>query len=170
MATKAEGIWECVVIDGKAGETDKGTLNVQVNIEITAGPSKGMRGTYEDEVNAKSALYIGRSLRAIGWQGASLKTLADDIAKWVAATGGKTTAEVKHIEIKKGKAYDKWLDGGRQGPAPVWDKINSLGRGPQALKQASASSLSDADEAMRRAMADDGIAPPSEPTDDQIPF
>lgn len=179
----AAGFWPCTVIGGGAGEeTDKnnkptGKIKARVNVKFDDGPSKGRLATYEDEVNARSSLYISRSLKAVGWKGKSLSTVADDIAAWVKETGGKTTAEVRHIEIKKGKRYDEWLEDGAHGSPPIWDKVNSIGRGPRPLAIPAAESLSDADEAMRRAMAEDGddaqngAPPPAAPVgDDEIPF
>lgn len=165
MATKQEGIWNCKVLGGKAGEVD-GVLNVQINVQITDGPDKGQRCTYEDTVNAKSAKYVGWSCSAVGWKGQSLTTLEKDITAWIEKTGGDSTVEIKHIEVKRGKAYDRWAAGGEQGPPPVWDKVAGIGRGaPRPLKQPSASTLKDADEAMRSAMGDD------QPDDDgTIPF
>ena len=171
--TKAEGIYGCQVLSGKAGEVD-GVMNVQINVQITDGPDKGKRCTYEDTVNARSAKYIGWSCTAVGWKGQSLLTLESDVNEWVAKTGGASTVEIKHIEVKKGKAYDKWYDGGCQGPAPVWDKVAGIGRGqPRPLKQPSADTLKDADEAMREAMGEGtppayDDAPAGDPND--IPF
>ncbi len=170
-----EGLWPCIVIDGIAAEeTDQagkptGRIRARVNVTLDGGPDKGRLVTYEDEVNAKSSLYIGRSLKAVGWKGGSLKTVAADIDAWVKKTGGKSTIEIRHIEIKKGKKYDEWCDAwytNHDGSPPpyYWEKANSLGRGPRPLAAPSADALSDADDAMRRAMAEDGDAPP--PQDD----
>ena len=174
MAPIAEGIWNCNVIDAVTGE-DKGALVVRVNVEITDGPSKGRRTTYEDQVNGKSSLYIMRSCQNIGWNaaGGKLTTLADDVAKWKAETGGATTVEIRHIAIKKGKQYDKWVDGGMKGEPPIWDKANSLGRGAKPpLAEPSKTALTDAEELMRRAFLDAGGTPPVDepPADDEIPF
>lgn len=163
MALKAEGIWGCTVLGGKAGENDKGIPNVQINVQIDEGPSAGMRATYEDEVNARTAKYVGWSLKAVGWTGGSLRGLEQEIADWIAKTGGKTTVEIKHLEIKNGKNAGK-----------IWDKVNGLGRGARPLKPMTSQSLSDADEAMRMAMGDidspppDDVPPPND--DDRLPF
>ncbi len=160
MALKAEGIWGCTVLGASAGENDKGSPNIQINVQIDEGPSKGQRCTYEDQINAKSALYVARSMKAVGWKGGSSKTLKADCDAWIKATGGKSTVEIKHIELKRGKQYDRWADSGFEGPAPVWDKANSIGRGAAApLKDMSAERLQDADEALRAAMEADGQAP-----------
>ena len=158
---------ELAALGGKAGEVD-GVLNVQINVQITDGPDKGQRCTYEDTVNTKSAKYIGWSCTAVGWKGDSLTTLESDIAAWIEKTGGATTVEIKHIEVKRGKAYDKWVADGCKGAAPVWDKVAGIGRGaPRPLKQPSASTLRDADDAMRMAMGEDE-SPPAD--DESIPF
>lgn len=160
MATLSEGIWPCTVLDGFFGVDDKNSPIARINVQITDGPDKGQRCTYEDQVNTKSALYVGRSCRAAGWKGVNLETLAADVAAWVAKTGGKSTVEIKHIEIKNGKRAGE-----------IWAKPNSIGRGPKPLAAAKGETLDDANEAMRRAMEADGATPvdDSGPTDD-IPF
>lgn len=193
--TPAAGIWPCIVTNGSVGEqTDakgkpNGRIVARVNVTLDGGPDKGKVVSYEDEVNAKSSLYIGRSLKNVGWQGRSLTTVAADIDAWVKATGGKSTVEIRHIEIKKGRRYDEWCDAwdeqtqGQDGPPPplYWAKANSLGRGPRPLAAPAAEALGDADEQMRRAMAEDNSAPPPDdmsyaapptaPVDsDDIPF
>lgn len=171
-----EGIWPCTVLNGTAGETDDGSPNVQINVRIDDGPAKGRNCTYEDQINNRSALYISRSLRAVGWKGASTKTLKADIDAWIKATGGKSTVEIKHVLIKKGKKYDAWVEGGCKGPQPVWDKANSIGRGARPLNPMSADRLKDADDALRAAMIADGGAPPEDDVphageiDGDIPF
>lgn len=177
------GIWPCIVLNGGVGEeTDKngkktGKIMARVNVKFEDGPDKGRLVTYEDEVNAKSSLYVGRSLKAVGWKGGPLASVAGDIADWVKNTGGKSTVEIKHIETKRGKRYDEWVEAGCPGGTPpIWAKANSLGRGPRALAAPSAEAMSDAEEQMRRAMAEDGNStPPMDdvppPTDeDSIPF
>jgi hypothetical protein len=161
MATLSEGIFPCLVLDGFFGVDDKNSPIARINVQITDGPDKGQRCTYEDQVNAKSALYVGRSCRAVGWRGVNLETLADDVAAWVAKTGGKSTVEIKHIEIKNGKRAGE-----------IWAKPNSIGRGPKPLAAAKGETLADANEAMRRAMEADGGAPEDEAgrSGDDIPF
>ncbi len=150
--TKAEGIWGCTVIDGKAGNLDNITT-VQITVQITDGPDKGQRCTYEDAVNTKSAKYIRWSCEAVGWKGVSLRTLEADCAEWIKNTGGASTVEIRHVDVKKGKAFDRWVAEGRVGPQPVWDKVNGIGRGtPRPLAAPSGEALKDADEAMRSAI------------------
>lgn len=159
MATLSEGIFPCLVLDGFFGVDDKNSPIARINVQITDGPDKGQRCTYEDQVNAKSALYVGRSCRAAGWKGAKLETLAADVAAWVAKTGGASTVEIKHIEIKNGKRAGE-----------IWAKPNSIGRGPKPLAPAKGETLADANEAMRRAMEADGGAPDDAGDSDDIPF
>lgn len=172
MALLEEGIWPCTLISASFGEDDRGSPQVQINVRIDDGPSKGRSCTYEDQVNAKSALYVGRSCKAVGWRGHDLQTLHDDAAAWATKTGGKSTVEIRHIQLTKGKKYDKWIEEGQRGPAPIWDKPNSIGRGPRALAPVSGERLQDANEAMRTAMAADAGGVPDEapPIDDGIPF
>lgn len=159
----AAGFWPCIVQNGSVGEEvdnngkATGRIKARVNVKIDNGPDKGRLVTYEDEINAKSSLYIMRSLKSVGWKGGKLTDVAGDIDAWVKATGGKSTVEIRHIEIKKGKRFDEWLDEtGGQGTPPIWAKANSLGRGPRPLAAPVGDALNDAEEQMRRAMADDG--------------
>jgi hypothetical protein len=162
----AEGIWPCTVLSADAGEVD-GRIKARVNVKIEEGPSTGRLCTYEDEVNAKSSLYVARSLKAVGWGGKSLTTVKDDAAKWIAATGGKSTVEIKHIPIKNGKRAGE-----------IWDKPNSIGRGPKAFNAPAGEALSDADSYLRKALQEDGGAPgggngepdPRPLDNDEIPF
>lgn len=159
----AEGIWPCTVLSGEAGEID-GVIKARVNVKIEDGPSKGRFCTYEDEINARSSLYVARSMAAVGWKGKSVASLTEDCAAWIVATGGKSSVEIKHIPIKNGKRAGE-----------IWDKPNSIGRGPKPMKAAGGEALSDADEALRRAMAEDGSAPPDDAPrtaadPDDIPF
>lgn len=174
-----EGVWPCVVIGAKFGEDSErpGIGRVQINVRISDGPAAGRMTTYEDEINAKSAPYIARSCKAVGWKGGSLRTLDDDSTDWIKTSGGKSTAEIKHFLKKKGKDYDAWVADGMKAPQPIWAKCNGIGRGAKPLDAASATSLADADDAMRRAMADDNTnyddAPSSaSPTanGDDLPF
>lgn len=156
----AEGIFPVVVTSASYGEDDKGQIAVHVGVTFTDGPSKGQSGTYSDQVNNKSALYIGRSLKAIGWQGRTLSSLSDDVQKYIANSGGRTTAEVKHIPIKNGPRAGQ-----------IWDKINSLGRGPKPLKQPTHATLADAESALAAAMRLDADDEPAAVEDDsRIPF
>lgn len=174
MANLSEGTWPCLVQSATYGEDDKHNLVVRINVKITEGPDAGRGVTYEDTVNAKSALYIGRSCRAVGWKGVDdFETLASDVAAWIKETGGASTAEIRHIEMKKGKQYDKWAANNFEGPPPIWAKCNSIGRGPKPLTAPSSETLNDAKDAMRRAMQED-MAPPTDdappPMDDDAPF
>jgi hypothetical protein len=172
MATKAEGIWDCKVIDGGAfeGSSPSETI-VRINVQHTSGPDAGQRSTYEDTLNTKSEKYIRWSAEAAGWSGRTFGTLANDIAEWVKKTGGASTVEIKHIEVKRGKAYDKWVAGGCIGPGPVWDKVAGIGRGaPRALKPLSAAGLKEADDILRMANPDGGAPDDRQPAGDDIPF
>lgn len=179
MAETAEGTWKCKVLDGNAGPNEKNIMTVRINAQITEGPSAGRRVTYENVVDNRSAKYVVMSAKAVGWTGQTLATFRDDIAAWIARTGGESTVEIRHLKIERGKRYDKWCDGGCVGPQPIWDKVHAIGVGPKPLKEPTTRDLADADEALARAMAeadsggggsagpDDSIPPPS---DDDIPF
>lgn len=178
MALKAEGIWPCTVVSADYGEDQKraGVTRVQIGVTIDAGPSAGQFCTYEDDVTGRSALYVMRSARNVGWKGGpngdDLNTLAADCAAWIRETGGKALVEIKHIEIKNGRRAGE-----------IWDKPNSIRRGASLLKAASPTALADARDAIRRAMEDEGTAPANDEapphndaphaatgTDEDIPF
>ena len=163
-----EGTWPAIALSASYGSVDgeDGAPQVQINVQICEGPDSGKRVTYEDQISNQSALYIARSCRAVGWRGQSLVTLRDDVAAWIAATGGHTSVDIKHVEIKRGKNFGK-----------IWAKANAIGRGPKILKPLSRERIQDADEALRRATADDHGAPPADDIphaasgpDDDIPF
>ena len=171
----AEGTWPCTVLSAECGE-DKGLITVRINVKIDDGPSKGRQCSYEDRVDAKSAPYVARSCKGVGWSGKLplVETFVPDVEKWIKATGGKSTVQIRYVDIKRGKKYDEWFDewnawkdGGKVGDppqAPIWDKVQSIGAGPKPLAAASKTAAQDADEYLSRALADEGSAPP--PTDD----
>lgn len=156
MAPKAEGIWPCTVLGATYGEDDRHLLVVRINAKITDGPDKGKMCTYEDQVNTRSAIYIARSCKAVGWAGKTLTTLAADCQAWIEKTGGASTVEIRHLEIKNGKRAGE-----------IWDKVNSIGRGPKPIAPPSRDVMADAEEAMRKALAEDGNA--DEPPPDEAP-
>lgn len=185
----AEGTWPCTVLGAECGE-DKGLITVRINVKIDDGPSKGRTCSYEDRVDAKSAPYVARSCKAVGWGGLKITdTLVTDVSKWIEKTGGKSTVQIRYIDIKRGKKYDAWLDdhrawidGGRQGAEPqppIWDKVQAIGNGPKPLAAPSKTAAQDADEYLMRALADEGSAPPMDAppasgappvTDEDVPF
>lgn len=169
MSLLAEGIWPCVVTSAAFGDNE-GSPDVQINVKITEGPSAGRACTYQDQVNGKSAIYVGRSCKAVGLKGTDLSKLKEDCAAWIARTGGVSTVEIKHISLKRGQRFDRWVEGGKQGDPPIWDKPNSIGRGAKPLAPASGALLRDANEAMSRALAADGGADDEPPPNDDIPF
>lgn len=149
----AEGLWPCTVLSGEAGDVE-GVIKARIKVKFDDGPNAGRVTEYEDRIDAKSSLYVMRSMTAVGWQGAKLATFAADVAAWIAKTGGKSTAEIKHIPTKKGT---------------IWDKCNSIGRAPRVMTEPKGEALADAEEALRKAMQDDGLTPSGADTDD-IPF
>jgi hypothetical protein len=162
-AIKTEGTWECDVLEASTHEDNRLPI-VRVKLRITSGPDAGQPDLYEGRVDGgKSMPFIARSLKAIGWQGKTLATLADDVKAWTARTGGKTTCEVKHWEIKKGeRAGEKF------------SKVNGLGSGGgKPLAAMSRSTMADADEALARIMAAGGGGSDDVPhaaDGDDIPF
>lgn len=160
---KTAGIWKCTVLSARfAADNDKRKSFVTVTVAITDGPNKGEHCAYEEEVTAQQGPYILRSINRIGWAGKSLSTLEADVAAWIKATGGASTVEIRHLEIKRGKRAGE-----------IWDKVSSIGyTGERALAAPIGEVLSDADDVMRRAMESGGGVDPGAPppADDDIPF
>lgn len=171
-----EGIWACKVLGAEVGQDDRGAMRVRINVMITEGSDSGRKVTYEDTVNFKSNKYIAQSARAVGWSGGRLEeTLRDDVAEWIEETGGMSTVEIRHLEIRNGKNAGQ-----------TWAKANSIGRGSRPLAAPSRSVADEAHEAMMAALEADEAAgnvaaggggygggsdcgaPP--PGDDDIPF
>jgi hypothetical protein len=178
MGNLTEGDWGCTVLGASCGQDDKEQLVVRVNVRIDDGPDKGRSCTYEDTINNKSAPYIARSLKAAGWSGKLPldETLTADVEAWVKETGGKSTVTIEHLEIKKGKQFDKWMaNGAKPSERPIWAKVKALGRGPKPLSAVTKATSSDANDFMRRALEEQGgSAPPMDdvppPDDNEIPF
>jgi hypothetical protein len=109
-----------------------------------------------------------------------------DVAAWIAKTGGKSTVQIRYVDIKKGKKYDAYIDdhaawvrdgrpAGKEPQPPIWDKVQAIGSGPKPLAKPSATASQDANEYLARALADEGSAPshddvPPPSDDDRIPF
>lgn len=159
MAIKTEGTWDCDVLDVSMHEDNRLPI-VRVKLRITSGPDAGQPDLYEARIDGgKGMPYIARSLKAIGWQGLTLRTFKADFAAWLAKTGGKSTCEIKHWEIKKGdRAGEKFA------------KVNGLGSGAKPLAEMSRNTMDDADEALARAMGANGAHDAPPPSDDDIPF
>lgn len=164
MAILTEGTWPCKIL---SATRDGNPVVVRVNVQFTEGPDKGKGGTYEQIVDARSAKYVAPSCQAIGWQGVTLDTLADDCAKWIAKTGGASTADVKHFDLKNPEAIAK---AAARGEPPKFAKVNAIGRGAKPLPKATAESKADADAALRNFMGGGGGAAPSGSDDEEIPF
>lgn len=171
MTEPVEGIWNCRVLGGEAAADDKDIMRVRINAQITEGPDKDRKVTYEEQINNKSARYVLMSARAVGWrgQGKIENTFRADVDAWIKATGGASTVEIQHIERKTGKQA-----------GTIWGKARSIGRGPKPLKAPSRTASDDADEAMRSAMAlvdetndsttgYDDVPPPSDGDVDRTP-
>jgi hypothetical protein len=142
-------IYACTAISADYGSTDKSPApKAQITVRIDEGPMLGQRVTYEEEVNAKSAKYVGWACTAVGWKGDKLATLKADVAEWIAKTGGVTTVEIKDIVTRKGTPDEG-----------IWHKPSAIGKGAaKPLRPVSASAARDADDAMRAAMG----GPPSD--------
>ena len=170
MTILSEGTWPCKVLSASTGNNYRNLYAVQVNVELTDGPDKGKRTTYEQEVDNKSSKYVNPSCKAIGWQGVTLKTLADDCAKWIAKTGGATTVDIKHFNLKKPEAIAK---AEARGEPPKFAKANAIGRGAVPLTAPSTDAQNDADAAMRAFAGDTGgggWSGDTPPSTDDIPF
>lgn len=159
MAKHPSDTYPCTILSASTGEKlDKanrptGIMTVRIAARIPDGPYAGLH-FYDDEVNNKSAPYVARSCKAVGWKGPKLDTLAADCAAWIAKTGGVSTIEISHIPVV------------RDGVADVWHKPNAIGRGPKPLAPPSEAAKADADAYMQAALADE----PAVADEDSIPF
>lgn len=167
MAILTEGTWPCKILSASTGADYRNLFAVQINCELIEGPDKGKRVTYEQSVDAKSAKYVGPSCKAIGWQGITLDSLADDVAKWISKTGGVSTVDIKHFDLKKPEAIAK---AEARGEPAKFAKANAIGRGAKPLTAASVESKSDADAALRSFMGAGGTPEAGHADDDEIPF
>lgn len=171
MAELTEGTWNCKVLGGEANADDKQIMIVRVNVEISEGPDKGRRCSYEEQVNNKSAKYVIQCAKAVGWtataKSADWRTFKSDVDTWIKANGGNSTLTVENVEFTDKKT----------GQPRTWGKPKAVGRGPRALKPPTKETLEDANEAARMALAEafaadsppsDDVPPPSD--DDEIPY
>ena len=150
----SQGSFLARAVSGSYGDDTKGRLAVRVELELLAGPDTGQHITYTGLVNAKSAPYVGKDMKAVGWKGGSLQTIGDDVA----ATKAEAQIEIEHKNANDAKD-----------PNRVFAVVRSIGRGAVALKPPSASSLNDADEALRAAMGEPA-AGGGGGKDDDLPF
>ncbi len=143
-----EGNWPARAISGASGTDDKQYITARVDFEILGGPDTGSRITYNGRVDARSAPYVAKDLKAVGWKCRSLDTLAADVE----AAQAVTTIEVQHKQTKDG--------------ARSFAVVRSIGRGPKPLAEPSKEDLDDANAQLRAALAADGEVAPT----DDIPF
>lgn len=130
----SEGYWRVKVLGGGSGADDAGAIHARVNIEFLEGPNKGQRATYDERVDNRSAPYIVPCLKAAGWKGVTLSTLAADLKGEV-----ETVAQVVH---KQTKADNR-----------TFAMIRSIGRtGQKPLAEPTRDQLAGADEALAAAM------------------
>lgn len=144
---KPEGNFVCTVVEARAGVINSKPL-VQITVRIDEGPATGTRCTYEESLIGPQAKYARYSMNAVGWAGTTAQSFERDVEAWIAKTGGTSTVEIKHLEIKNGK---------RAGS--TWDKVSAIGRKSRRdLAPLPADLLADADRALREAAAADGGA------------
>jgi hypothetical protein len=148
-----EGMWACTVLGAEVGQDDRNAMRVRIHVMITEGSDKGRKVTYEDVVNYKSSKYIAQSCKAVGWRGGRLEeALRGDVDAWIAVTGGVSTVEIRHLEIRNGK-----------NAGSMWAKANSIGRGSRPLAAPSREIADDAHEAMMAALEADESADSAAP-------
>jgi len=136
-------IYACTAVSANFGATDKKpTPTVQIVVRVDEGPMKGKFVTYEEQVDARSAKYVGWSATAVGWKGGDIETIKADATKWIAETGGVTTVEIKEIVTRKGTPDEG-----------IWFKPSAIGKGAaKPLRKADSNATRDANDAMRAAM------------------
>jgi len=149
----SQGSFLARAVTGSFGLDSKGRTAARVELELLAGPDTGQRITYTGLVNAKSAPYVGKDLKGIGWKGIDLATLEADVS---------ATHMEAQIEIDHKNANDP------REPNRVFAVVRSIGRGALPLGKPSASALEDANQAMRAAMGEPAAGGGSK--DDDLPF
>lgn len=124
----------------------------RVDFEIVDGPDKGEKITYNGPINARSAKYVARDLKAVGWKGKTLETLEADVA----AAQSETTIEVKVMTRKDGSGQ--------------FAVVRSIGRTDSAAqtKPIAQAEMGNANALLRAALGDDEPVDPT--TSDDIPF
>jgi hypothetical protein len=127
---------------GSSGSDDKQYPTARVEFEILAGPDQGQRITYNGRIDARSAPYVAKDLKAVGWKGRDINTLATDVE----AAKAETTIEIQHKQTK---------DGSRTFPV-----VRSIGRGAKPLAPLSKRDLDDANAALLGALESDGEEAP----------
>lgn len=132
-------------LSGASGNDDKQYPTARVELEILAGPDAGQRITYNGRIDARSAPYVAKDLKAVGWKGKDINTLAVDVE----TTKAETTIEIVHKQTK---------DGARTFPV-----VRSIGRGAKALAPMAQRDLADANALLSAAFA--GAA-----DEDKVPF
>lgn len=129
-----EGTWPARALSASSGADDKQYITARVNFEILDGPNKGDRITYNGRVDSRSAPYVAKDLKAVGWQGKNLDTLGTDVEN----AQPTTVIEIVHKETK---------DGARTFPV-----VRSIGRGPKPLLQAKKQDWDDANSLLSAAL------------------
>jgi hypothetical protein len=76
-----EGDFSGKIVRGEYGTGNNGKPSARVVLEIADGPRVGTQVTYEANFKAESIKYTKRDLIAAGWQGKTMATFVDDIAR-----------------------------------------------------------------------------------------
>lgn len=143
-----EGTFKARALSGSFGVDDKSYPTARVEFELVAGPDAGQRITYNGRIDARSAPYVGRDLKAAGWAGKNLDTIGADVER----THVEVDIEIQHKQTK---------DGARTFPV-----VRSIGRGAKALAPAPQGELSSANALIAKALGE----APAETEDDNVPF
>lgn len=127
------GTFKAKAISGAFGVDDKQYATARVEFELTAGPDAGQRITYNGRIDARSAPYVARDLKAAGWVGKDLSTVGEDI-------------ERTHVEVPIVIEHKTTKDGARQ-----FAVVRSIGSGRQ-LEPAPRQELASANALMQQAL------------------
>lgn len=123
-------------LSGEFGADDKRYPTARVEFELLAGPSVGSRITYNGRIDARSAPYVEKDLKAAGWKGDSITTLAKDV-------------EASHVEVPIEIQHKQTKDGQR-----TFAVVRSIGRGAKALAKPTPSDVNEVDDLFRSARTD----------------
>lgn len=104
------------------GTTPKGKPKIRVEFEIVDGDHKGKHVPWEGRLDEKSIKYTKRDMLAMGWQGKSVSTFANDVL----AANKTLPIKTRIAEFKKDDgSVSRWTAVDRIGGAPPLEKADS---------------------------------------------
>lgn len=158
-----EGEFEARAIKPEVGTNKNGKPVIRVRMELLNGDRKGRQLDYEGRLDDKNIKYTKQHMIALGWQGRSVSTFADDVAK---------AARTVPVEVRIASFTRE------DGTVRQWTSIDKIGRFAPTLAPLERSKIADVDawfaeagdgggEAQSNGYGGGHVPPPS---DNDIPF